>query len=85
MATKTKRPTAASIAAARKRTREPYTPGAVRGLDSSKWYAAVLDPTTDDADAQRAGFKAKGYAPISGAVAVDGYDQAEVWIKERDK
>jgi len=63
-------------------------PGRVRGLDYSKWAAAIVDLSELRDKPQRvAGHRArlieKGYVLLQGEPVVDGFEEAEVWVKDR--
>lgn len=65
-------------------------PGRVRGLDYSQWAAAIVDLSELHDKPQRvAGHRArlveKGYTLLAGEPVVDGFEEAEVWVKTREQ
>lgn len=67
-----------------------YHPCRVQGLDYDKWASAIVDLSEEDHNPQRvqrnrARLVAKGYTKLEGEPIVDGFEEAEVWVKSREQ
>lgn len=80
---------AAKAEAAKASADEDFRPGRVRGLDYSKWASAVVDLSELEHNPQRVHrnrvrLEGKGYTLLEGEPIVDGFEEAEAWVKPRD-